>query len=375
MSPTFYRLFLFALVLVPCLLIADDDADAQRAKDARIVKVLLRLQDVNLNEKPEQKAAVLRYLTTIPGTEKYFELIDRFGLKETRDDLLKQAIENSDTTAGVESARMLLKFDERDLLAKTISGGDDAKAAKLLQAIGLIGDAKNNDFILPLMTDEKLSRTVRTAATSAVGRNVPGQKALLALVEQKKLPADLNFAAGNVLFGSADPAIRAAAAKHIVLPATANAEPIPPIADLVKREGDAIKGQKIYATTGTCAKCHKVRGEGKDVGPDLSEIGSKLSKEAFFVSILDPSAGISHNFETYSLVTDDGNVIIGLLVSDTAEAITLKTAEAIVRTIPKSQVEEFKKQTISLMPADLQKLMTVQDLVDVVAYLGTLKKM
>ena len=52
----------------------------------------------------------------------------------------------------------------------------------------------------------------------------------------------------------------------------------------------------------------------------------------------------------------------------------LKTAEAIVRTLPREQILAMKKQTVSLMPADLQKQLTAQDLVDIVEYLTTLKK-
>jgi putative heme-binding domain-containing protein len=268
----------------------------------------------------------------------------------------------------------LVKFAEKDLLTKVLAGPDDVRAAKLLQAMGLAGDSQANDYFLPLLTNAGRGLAVRSAAASALGRNHQGQQALLALVEQGKLAADLNFTAGNALFAAADPAIREAAAKFIKLPATANSEPIPPLAELVKRNGEVAQGQKIFATTGTCGKCHKVRGEGKEVGPDLSEIGSKLSKEALFVSILDPSAGISHNYETFAVATDDGNVVTGLLVSDTDDAITLKTPEAILRTFPKSTIEEFKKLPVSLMPADLQKTMTVQDLIDVVEYLTTLKK-
>jgi hypothetical protein len=54
--------------------------------------------------------------------------------------------------------------------------------------------------------------------------------------------------------------------------------------------------------------------------------------------------------------------------------VTIKSADGIARTFAKAEVEEMKKQPISLMPADLQKTMNVQDLVDVVQYLSTLKK-
>jgi putative heme-binding domain-containing protein len=91
-------------------------------------------------------------------------------------------------------------------------------------------------------------------------------------------------------------------------------------------------------------------------------------------SVLYPSAGISHNYETYALALGAGNVLTGILVSETDDSVTIKSADAIVRTFEKSEIEEMKKQTVSLMPADLQRTMTVQDLVDVVAYLATLKK-
>ena len=93
-----------------------------------------------------------------------------------------------------------------------------------------------------------------------------------------------------------------------------------------------------------------------------------------FVAILDPNAGISHNYETYLVATDEGNVFTGIKVSETDETITIKTAEAIERTLAKEELEEIVKQKVSLMPADLQKNLTVDDLVNVVAYLLTLKK-
>ena len=121
-------------------------------------------------------------------------------------------------------------------------------------------------------------------------------------------------------------------------------------------------------------RCHKVRGAGKEVGPDLSEIGTKLSAQALYVSILDPSAGISHNYESYILVTAEGTVLTGIKVSDSATQITIKTAEAVERTFAKEDLEEVIKQPTSLMPEDLQKNLSAKDLVDLVEYLKTLKK-
>ena len=348
--------------------------DAQRAKDALIVRTLLRLPGVDLSDKPEQKAALLRYLAAEKGTEKYLEIAEKFSLQETKGELLRLAIDQADGTLGVKAARLLVKFGERDLLAKAIADPDAAKGARLVGVVGLLADAKTNDLFVPLVTDGRLPLAIRATAVTALGRNAPGQKWLLMLVEEGKLPDELRFAATNALLSSADEAIRTAASKHLSLPAGAGGEPLPPVAELVKRSGNAARGKELYATTGTCAKCHKVNGEGKEVGPDLSEIGSKLSKEALYLSILDPNAGISFNYETWALRTLDGTVLSGVIVSQTDEAIELKTAEAIVHKLPRDDIERLQKQTISLMPADLQKQLKAQDLVDIVEYLTTLKK-
>src|SRR4029077_11052428 len=113
-----------------------------------------------------------------------------------------------------------------------------------------------------------------------------------------------------------------------------------------------------YNTTGTCAKCHTINGVGKDVGPNLSEIGAKFPKDALYESILFPSAAIAHNYETHRIELQNGNVVQGVIVSDTADAVTIKTAEAIVQTYKKSEIADNSEIKVSLMPADLQKLLT-----------------
>lgn len=346
--------------------------DATRAKDARRVKALMRLENPTLSE--EVKASVLRYLETKRGTEEYLNIVGKFSLTEAKDELLHLAINDSEGTLGVSAAKLLLKLGRREAIDTALAGKEEA-AVKLLTALRLAGDHAANELVLPLIKDPKTSLPLRNAAVRVLGSNRPGQETLLKIVKAGELANDLKFAAANALLApSVDDSIRTAAGEHLSLPATADSKPLPPLADLVKQTGDIAAGKKVFETVGTCIKCHKVKGEGKDVGPDLSEIGSKLSKEAFFVSILDPSAGISHNYETYVARLDDGTAVTGVLVSDTDEELTLKTAEAIVKKLPKAEVEQYKKTAVSLMPADLQKALTAQNLVDVVEYLATLKK-
>ncbi len=326
------------------------------AKDALIVETLLRLDSVDLDAKPKSKAAVLRYLRANPGSEQFFQLLERFTIPDADDVLLDLAVARPGETAGVKAAELLLKHDDRKRIAQAIAGDDSSRAAALIVALGNVGGKQAIDLLTPLVTDAVHPLAVRSAAAAAVGKSKSGEAYLLSLAKDKKLPADLNFTVANVLLASPLPDVRAAAAKYLQLPASAGATPLPPLGELLKMNGDVAHGKQLFETTATCSKCHTVGGQGKDVGPNLTEIGSKLSKDAFLVSILDPSAGISHNYETFVAVTDDGKVISGILVSKTDELVVLKDAEAIVHTLKTADLDELKKLPTSLMPADLQKL-------------------
>jgi len=350
-----------------------DELYPERAQDEIIIETVLRLDGFDLSSSAKAKTAVLRYMQHEAGSGRFFELARKFPLPETRSILLGLATAEPTETAGVEAARLLLTRGGNDLLDQTLAGEAET-VERLITALGLTGEPEVIKLLLPLITDGDHDVAVRTAAARAIGRQTRGERKLLALVIAGKLPTDLTFAVANALHASADESIRNEAAKRLPLPATASAEPLPPLPDLVERQGDANRGHEVFRTVGTCANCHTVGSAGKEVGPDLSEIGDKLSREAMFVAILDPSAGISHNYETYHAVLDNGTIVSGIKLSETDESVTLRSAEAITRTIPRDEIEEFTKAQLSLMPADLQRTMTVQQLVDVVEYMTTLKK-
>lgn len=157
------------------------------------------------------------------------------------------------------------------------------------------------------------------------------------------------------------------------LPPAKEGKPLPPFAELVRLKGDAARGKLVFKNAGTCANCHVVNGEGKEVGPNLSDIGKKLAREAMLESILYPSAAISHGYDSWVIATKAGGVETGIVTSDTAETVMLKGADAIVRTFKKSDIESMVKSPNSLMPADLHKTLTAQDLADLLDYLLTLK--
>ncbi len=147
----------------------------------------------------------------------------------------------------------------------------------------------------------------------------------------------------------------------------------PPASELLARKGNPVNGKVLFAGAGTCAKCHIVNGEGKAVGPNLSGIGVKLSREALYESILAPSAAISHSYETFTALLEDGRSVTGLLISQSPEKIVIRGADSIDVTLPAGEIEELVKQPVSLMPADLATTLSPDELVDLVAWLETLR--
>lgn len=371
-------MFRISLLIVACFAMGaiafGQEESALSPRDKLIVETVLRIKDFKIESSAPAKAALLRYLRAQPGTEQYFELIERFQLTDVAEDLAEFAIQHADQSAGVRAAKSLFKMDRQQLLLDAITAKAGAHGAAAVTLIGHAAAAKTVEILLPLVSAPDRSLAIRTAAVQGLGRRSDGQKALLKLVTAGKLPTDLNFAAANSLLSSADKTIVESAAKYLELPATADSQPLPPIAQLIKRRGDPAAGAIVFRKSGTCINCHKVKGEGKEVGPDLSEIGSKLSREAMYVAVLDPSAAVSHNFETYSLVTLDGDAITGLLISETDAAVTLRNAEGIDKTVARDDIELFQKQAKSLMPQDLQRLMTVPQLIDLVEYTLSLTK-
>ena len=141
--------------------------------------------------------------------------------------------------------------------------------------------------------------------------------------------------------------------------------------ELAKRTGDAAKGQILFQAI--CTGCHAMNGMGVAYGPGLSEIGTKLGKDALYDALLDPSAGISFGYETLHLKFKTGDTAIGLLASETKDDITLKSVGGALTKYSKQQLAGREKLKVSSMPAVATGL-PVEQLADLVEYLASLKK-
>jgi putative heme-binding domain-containing protein len=116
------------------------------------------------------------------------------------------------------------------------------------------------------------------------------------------------------------------------------------------------------------------RGVGGQVGPDLSMIGKKASRENLYESLLIPSKAIADQYIQHQVRTTSDVTVTGLLVGDTPDALTIRDANGKDFVIPKKEIEgEVRKLKVSIMPEDVIAALTEDELVDLVAYLETLK--
>ncbi|MEX2142873.1 MAG: PVC-type heme-binding CxxCH protein [Pirellulales bacterium] len=138
--------------------------------------------------------------------------------------------------------------------------------------------------------------------------------------------------------------------------------------------GAADRGRAVFfdKVALSCLRCHKINDDGGEVGPDLSKIGADKTREYLLESIVEPNKTIAKGFETVVITLDDGRAVSGIVKSQTAEELTLITAEAKTVTIPTAEILE-RTTGQSSMPADLVKQMSLRELRDLVEFLSGLR--
>ena len=139
----------------------------------------------------------------------------------------------------------------------------------------------------------------------------------------------------------------------------------------LKLKGDYERGKKIFVKL--CSKCHKLDGEGVDVGARLQAIRDR-TKEALLVDIIDPNASLQPDYASYLVETTQGFVMTGIIVAETSNAITLRGEGGVEHVILRDTIENIGAMNASLMPEGLEKEMTFQDMADLIHFLKNAKE-
>jgi putative membrane-bound dehydrogenase-like protein len=345
---------------------------ATQSKDTKVLYALKHIDGSKFKITPVLQATLNKVLDQNKGKLEFVELVASFKLQNKTDDLLALCIQYPDSTSGKEAAKTLLSWDRLDVFKKVLSTNNKDELQALIKALRPhIWNVKTMTLMEQIMLDSTKNMEVRGQAARTFGGPWEAEDHLLALAKENKIPSDLQTAVAGVFQTAWRANIREDGAKYLKLPSNKEGTSLPPISELVAKEGNASKGKEVFKNL--CSNCHQVNKEGINFGPDLSEIGDKLSKEASYASILYPDQGISFGFEAYRIKLKDGSSAFGRIISETEDKIELQYLNT-QQTVSKADIVTKTKMETSLMPSNLQSSMTEQELVDLVEYAGQLKK-
>jgi putative heme-binding domain-containing protein len=242
---------------------------------------------------------------------------------------------------------------------------------QVLAALGRLDDPKVADLVLD--TYATMEAELKPKAVELLTQRPAWSKALLKAIETKAISKDaLNVNQVRKLASSKD----ADLARSVRAIWGSVRESRNPGREAVIREtrdrlrqsrGDAIAGAVVFKNV--CAQCHKIYGEGQEVGPEITSNG-RGSFDQLLSNVLDPSLVIGEAFQATSVATADGRVLTGLQVENSPQRIVLKLQGGKVETIPRGNVDEVKLSPLSMMPEDLEKQLKPQEIVDLFAFLA-----
>ncbi len=135
---------------------------------------------------------------------------------------------------------------------------------------------------------------------------------------------------------------------------------------LRKTPGDAHAGQEIFKRV--CGQCHKLHGEGQEIGPDIT-LNGRNSFEQLLSNVFDPSLVIGAAYQARTIVTADGRVLTGLVGEESPQRVVLKMQGGKQEVVPRDEIDIMKTSELSLMPEDLEKQLKPQELADLFAYI------
>ncbi len=149
------------------------------------------------------------------------------------------------------------------------------------------------------------------------------------------------------------------------------------LAELAMSRGNAARGKTLfYKSAAACFACHDPPAGTPRLGPDLTKLQTKMSDEDLVNSLLHPSQKIDKEFSQVTVLTTAGKTITGVRVSQNDDQVVLRNlAQPTPITIAADEIEEVIESKVSLMPANLVRLLKDrQEFNDLMRYILQVRK-
>ena len=281
----------------------------------------------------------------------------------------------SPEASRAESAQRLVTLRPADpTVVEAILSRVGGRASPELSAglIASLGRSSAPEAAVALLdTLASLTPQVREAAVRTVLSNRDWAAQLVGRLEKGTVSlGDIPIVERVKLTDHPDRAIRDRAKKILAagggLPNADRQKVIDEILPVVRAGGDAARGRLVFKEQ--CGKCHMHSGEGGKVGPELTGMAVHPAHE-LLIHILDPNRSVEGNYRAYTVSTDDGRVVTGLLASESKTAIEIVDAEGKRVAIQRDEIDAFVPSPNSLMPVGFEKQIKPEGFADLLAFL------
>jgi putative heme-binding domain-containing protein len=248
---------------------------------------------------------------------------------------------------------------------------DPREPAELQQtAIRLLASVSDTRAIENLLTPDRW-QALGPSTRSVVITTLLGQPrhalTLLNAVESGQIPASVfTSRQRDQLRQHSDSVVRERAQKLLAASAGDRMKAYEASKAALEFKGDPTNGRKIFGNL--CASCHRLDQQGVIVGPELVAM-RRQTKEVILLHVVHPNYEVTPSFAAYEAETNDGRTLTGLLASETPTSITLRQAQGLEETIPRVDMKKLTASALSLMPDELEKNLTMQELADLLAHL------
>jgi putative heme-binding domain-containing protein len=284
-------------------------------------------------------------------------------------------------------------------LQEWVATGDDAIRLEALRSLSTSIQEPAQETLRNVAGDRRTSAAMKLEAIVGLGQSAAASSAtrqlLISLLDEDS--EDLRFEAVRSVGGAAaDPDVRRALhhrldqskdrrdlAEKIALVLKLSGDTVdaatPATLDewkaVGREEGDPVAGERIFfhPRGPQCFTCHRIRGRGGAVGPDLSRVSRGLLRDPMIDSILEPSRDIAPDFAAWEFVTREGDTWVGRILKEETKAMTLLGPSGRPVSIPREEIASRRPSRVSMMPDGLQKGMTRKEFRDLVAFLASLR--